>query len=116
MEYSKLPKAELHLHLDCSLSFDVVKQLNPAITLEEYRQSFIAPTKCTDLADYITRAVKGVELMQTKEQLRLVTLDLFKQLKADNVIYAKMRFAPLQHLQKGLTPTEVVGAVNVAVK
>jgi len=115
MEYSKLPKAELHLHLDCSLSFDIVKQLNPAITLEEYRQSFIAPTKCTDLADYITRAVKGVELMQTKEQLRLVTLDLFKQLKADNVIYAEMRFAPLQHLQKGLTPTEVVETVNDAV-
>lgn len=115
MDYSRLPKTELHLHLDCSLSFDVVKQLDPAITPEEYRQYFIAPPKCTDLADYITRAVKGVDLMQTKEQLRLVTLDLFKQLKADNVIYAEMRFAPLQHLQKGLTPAEVVEAVNDAV-
>jgi adenosine deaminase len=58
--------------------------------------------------------VKGFELMQTKEQLRLVTLDLFEQLKADNVIYAEIRFAPLLHLAKGLTPVEVVETVNAA--
>jgi adenosine deaminase len=115
MDYSRLPKIELHLHLDCSLSYDVVKQLNPSITFEEYRQSFIAPAKCTDLADYISRAIKGVELMQTKEQLRLVTLDLFQQLKADNVIYAEIRFAPLQHLQGGLSASDVVKTVNKAV-
>ncbi len=115
MDYSKFPKVELHLHLDCSLSYDVVKQINPAITYEEFRDSFVAPPKCTDLADYLTRAIKGFELMQTKEQLRLVVLDLFKQLKADNVIYAELRFAPLLHLQKGLTAAEVVETVNQAV-
>ena len=64
MDYSKLPKVELHLHLDCSLSYDVVKQINPAITYEEYRESFVAPPKCTDLADYLTRAIKGFELIK----------------------------------------------------
>lgn len=115
MKYQSLPKIELHLHLDCSLSYKVVQQLNPVISYDEYRESFIAPAKCTDLADYITRAIKGFELMQTKEALRLVTLDLFEQLLADNVIYAEMRFAPLQHIFKGLTATEVVQAVNDAV-
>ncbi len=113
--YNTLPKIELHLHLDCSLSYAVVKQLSPSVTLADYNSSFIAPPKCTDLADYITRAIKGFELMQTKEQLRLVTLDLFNQLKADNVIYAEIRFAPLLHIEKGLTPTEVVQVVNDAV-
>lgn len=112
--FAKLPKVELHLHLDCSLSYECVKQLKPTITQEEYNESFIAPPKCTDLADYITRAIKGFELMQTKEQLRIVTLDLFKQLKKDNVVYAEIRFAPLQHTMKGLTPTEVVATVNAA--
>ena len=115
MNYAHFPKIELHLHLDCSLSYGVVQRLDPAVTGEEYRRSFIAPAKCTDLADYISRAVKGVELMQTEEQLRLVTLDLFQQLQKDNVIYAEIRFAPLQHLQKGLTPAEVVQAVDAAV-
>ena len=115
MDHSKLPKAELHLHLDCSLSYEVVKKINPEVTYEEYRESFVAPPKCTDLADYLNRAVKGFELMQTKEQLRLVTLDLFQQLKADNVVYAEIRFAPLLHIQKGLTAAEVVETVNQAV-
>ena len=114
-QYAVLPKVELHLHLDCSLSFDVVKKINPAISFEEYRKDFVAPAKCPSLADYITRAIKGVELMQTKEQLRLVTLDLFDQLKADNVIYAEIRFAPLIHLAQGLSGEEVVRAVNDAV-
>lgn len=116
MNFSALPKIELHLHLDCSLSYKVVQQLDPSISYENWKESFVAPAKCTDLADYITRAVKGVQLMQTKEQLRLVTLDVFEQLKADNVIYAEMRFAPLQHTLNGLTPTEVVQAVNDAVE
>lgn len=115
MNYQSLPKIELHLHLDCSLSYKVVQQINPVISYYEYQQSFIAPAKCTDLADYISRAVKGVELMQTKEALHLVTLDLFEQLKTDNVIYAELRFAPLQHIFKGLTSNQVVQAVNDAV-
>lgn len=115
MDYTSFPKIELHLHLDCSLSYKVTKQLDPSITYEQWKESFVAPAKCTDLADYITRAIKGFQLMQTREQLRLVTLDVFEQLKADNVIYAELRFAPLQHILKGLTPTEVVEAVNEAV-
>lgn len=114
MDYRLLPKIELHLHLDCSLSYKVVQQINPAITADEYNQSFIAPPKCTDLNDYLKRAVKGFELMQTKEQLQLVTLDLMEQLKADNVIYAEIRFAPLLHTAKGLTAFEVVETINDA--
>lgn len=114
MDYQFLPKIELHLHLDCSLSYKVVKQINPAITYEEYRESFIAPPKCTDLVEYIARAIHGYELMQTKEQLRWVTLDLFEQLKKDAVIYAEIRFAPLLHIAKGLTPEQVVQTVNDA--
>ena len=113
--HKNLPKIELHLHLDCSLSFDVVKKIKPSVTLQEYQESFIAPAKCIDLADYLTRAVKGYELMQTKEQLQWVTFDLFKQLKEDNVVYAEIRFAPLLHTLKGLTSEEVVEIVDQAV-
>lgn len=115
MDWNRLPKVELHLHLDCSLSYDVVKQIDPSVSYEAYRDSFIAPPKCTDLVDYISRAVKGFELMQTPEQLRLVTLDLFQQLKRDNNIYAEIRFAPLLHIAGGMKPEAVVQAVNDAV-
>jgi len=113
--FAHLPKVELHLHLDCSLSFDVVSRLQPGISREAYQRDFVGPVKCLDLADFLTRAISGIALMQTKEQLRLVTLDLFRQLQADHVIYAEMRFAPLEHLQQGLKPEEVVETVNQAV-
>src|SRR6201996_3537280 len=66
-----LPKVELHLHLDCSLSYEVVHQLDPTITRETYRQQFIAPAVCTNLAGYISRADNAVALMQTQHALRL---------------------------------------------
>ncbi len=115
MNFSTLPKIELHLHLDCSLSYEVVKVLQPNISLEKYQSAFIAPTPCLDLADYITRAIIAIDLMQTAEQLRLVTLDLMDQLKKDNVIYAEIRFARLQHLDQGLSPEEVIEIVIDAV-
>jgi adenosine deaminase len=109
-----LPKCELHLHLDCSLSYEVVSKIDPSVTQEAYLRDFVAPKKCLHLADFLTRAVKGIALMQTKEQLQWVVQDVFKQLAADNIIYAELRFAPLQHLQKGLTPYEVVAAAEAA--
>ena len=114
MDILQLPKIELHLHLDCSLSYQVVRQLRPDISEMEYRDAFIAPPKCHDLADFLTRAINGVQLMQTAEALRLVTLDLFEQLKADNVLYAEIRFGPLLHTEGALQAEEVVEVINAA--
>jgi len=114
MDWTKLPKVELHLHLDCSLSYEVVSQIDPSITLEEYRTNFIAPAKCVDLADFLARAPSSYPLMQTEEQLRLVTLDVFEQLRRDNVLYAEIRYAPLLHIEKGLSARKVVASVEAA--
>lgn len=108
MTLQQLPKIELHLHLDCGLSFEVVSKIDSSITRERWLDEFVAPAKCHDLSDFLTRAVKGYKLMQTREQIQWVIHDLFNQLSANNVIYAEIRFAPLQHLEKGLEPTEVV--------
>jgi adenosine deaminase len=114
MKYRNFPKVELHLHLDCSLSYEVARHIRPSLSREAYEENFIAPPKCTDLADYLSRAVKGFELMQTPEQLRLVTLDLFRQLRKDGVVYAEIRFAPLLHTQQGMGAWEVVQEVLAA--
>jgi adenosine deaminase len=113
--YNKLPKVELHIHLDCSLSYDVVALLIPGISIEEYQNKFTAPKNCCSLNDYIDRAQASINYMQTKEQLRIVTLDLLAQFDADNVIYAEIRFAPLQHLAGGLSAEEVVQEVLNAI-
>lgn len=114
MDLKSLPKIELHLHLDCSLSYEAVSHLSPGITRQQYVKEFIAPAKCTDLAEFLHCSAKGVELMQTEYSLQHVTEDLFKQLVDDGVAYVELRFAPLLHLREGLTPEKVVEAIDRA--
>jgi adenosine deaminase len=40
MDWTALPKVELHLHLDCSLSYGVVSRIEPSITLEDHRTEY----------------------------------------------------------------------------
>src|SRR6266516_66255 len=112
MDFSVYPKVELHLHLDCSLSYDVVHRINSSITEEAYQHDFIAPAKCTNLADFLTRTPQGIALMQTEEQLRLVVFDLFEQLQRDHLLYVEIRFAPLLYTDKGLSPEQVVETID----
>src|SRR6185437_3450900 len=109
-----LSKVELHLHLDCSLSYAAVSRLAPEISRAQFDAEFVAPPQCASLADFLTRAPRGFQLMQTEDALRLVTEDVFAQLAADNVIYAELRFTPLLHTYQGLTPEAVVAAVDRA--
>jgi adenosine deaminase len=115
MDFRSLPKIELHLHLDCCLSYDVVSRLDPSVTPERYAAEFVAPSKCTSLADFLMRPPRCVALMQTEHQLRAVVDDLLSQLSNDGVIHAEVRFAPLQHLEGGLHAEEVVSIVDAAV-
>jgi adenosine deaminase len=115
MDWKALPKVELHFHIDCSLSFDAVSRLAPGVTLEEYEREYIAPARCTNLTDFLTRAPKGFLLMQTEDALRLVAEDIIAQLTADGVIYAELRFAPLLHTERGLSPHRVVSVVERSV-
>ncbi len=114
MDIHLLPKVELHLHLDCSLSYTVASRIDPSIRRKQYQDTFIAPPKCANLADYLTRTINPIRLMQTEENLALVVKDLFEQLRRDNVIYAEIRFAPLLHVQQQLSPQAVVRAVDAA--
>jgi adenosine deaminase len=111
---ASLAKVELHLHLDCSLSYRVVSRLAPSVSRQEFDAEFVAPPQCSSLADFLMRAPRGFQLMQSEEALRLVVEDLFEQLAADNVIYAEIRYAPLLHLAGGLTPEAVVSIVDRA--
>ena len=54
MNFIETPKVELHIHLDCSLSFDVVKKINPNITKSQFIDQFMG-IKCNSLKDYIIK-------------------------------------------------------------
>ena len=111
---STLPKIELHLHLDCSLSYNVVRALRPAVTEDIYWDDYVASPKCAGLPDYLARTRASVALLQSARALELAVEDLFQRLAEDGVIYAEIRFAPLLHLEDGLAPAQVVEVVEAA--
>ena len=111
-DLKNLPKVELHLHLDCCLSFDVVKKINPKIDIQTFNKNFKAPYSCSSVKEYIKCAEFAVDLMQDETSIKLVVEDLFKQLKAENVIYVEIRFAPLLHCRGELSADDVVEIVN----
>ncbi|MCB9283510.1 MAG: adenosine deaminase [Lewinellaceae bacterium] len=116
MDSKSLPKIELHLHLDCSLRWKVVRRFDPAVTESFFEKNFKAPAKCLDLPDFLACAQQGIQYLQTADQLQAVTLDLLEQLKEEGVLYSEIRFAPYEHIRRGLSPEAVVEAVLTALE
>lgn len=106
----KLPKVELHIHLDGSIRPSTAAYLlNKSI--EDVSNNMIASDKCEDLNEYLTKFDYPEKILQTKENLERVAYELALDLKKDNVIYAEIRFAPLKHIKEGLTLDSVVDSV-----
>jgi adenosine deaminase len=53
--------------------------------------------------------------MQTEEQIRLATFDIFEQLRQDNILYAELLLVPFMHTSQGLSAEQVVEILNDAV-
>jgi len=107
---------DLHVHLDGSLSFDIVRKLAALQNMKQYTDKelipkMVAPKDCQNLNDYLTKFDYPLELLQTKEALELCTYELLKLQQSQGLEYSEIRFAPQLHLQNGLTQEEVVEAV-----
>ncbi|HGH7923994.1 TPA: adenosine deaminase [Streptococcus agalactiae] len=113
----ELAKAELHCHLDGSLSLPAIRKLaNMADIIlpssdKELRKYVIAPAQTESLVDYLKTFEFIRPLLQTKEALRFAAYDVARQAALENVIYIDIRFAPELSMDKGLTASDTVLAV-----
>ncbi|HGC6657893.1 TPA: adenosine deaminase [Streptococcus agalactiae] len=113
----ELAKAELHCHLDGSLSLPAIRKLaNMADIIlpssdKELRKYVIAPAQTESLVDYLKTFEFIRPLLQTKEALRFAAYDIARQAALENVIYIEIRFAPELSMDKGLTASDTVLAV-----
>lgn len=113
-----LPKVDLHLHLDGSLRVETVLELAlerkiklPSQDPEQLAQYLQVPDNCPNLTDYLKRFELPLEILQDEESLERAAWELVEDLKAENVCYGEIRYAPNLHLEKGLKPKKVVEAV-----
>ncbi len=112
MDYSKLPKIELHVHLDGSVRLDTAAELLD-MSINEVKYDMIAKEKCLDLNDYLTKFELPKKIMQTKRNIERIAYELAIDLKNDGVIYAEIRFAPIKHTLEGLSPYDVTESVMI---
>lgn len=113
-QLARMPKIELHLHLDGSLRPRTAMELAgeaglfPERGLSFWENALRAPEPCRDLNDYLTRFELPLRCLQTGPSLRRAARELAEDLMRENVIYAEIRFAPQLHTKGPLTQRDAV--------
>ena len=114
----RIPKVELHDHLDGGLKPETVIDLAqkydisiPSTNPTDLQAWFEQGCKLKSLSLYLETFAVTTAVMQTREALVRVAYETVLQWQAENVVYGEIRFAPILHTEKGLSMNEVVEAV-----
>ncbi|MDH6423731.1 adenosine deaminase [Aurantimicrobium minutum] len=118
-----LPKVSLHDHLDGSLRPSTIIELAeaegnelPVLDAEGLGKWFAEQSNSGSLVEYLKTFDLTCAVMQTREGLTRVARESVIDLANDGVIYGELRWAPEQHLTKGLTLDQVVEYVQEGIE
>lgn len=119
----KLPKCELHVHLDGSLRIstllDLAKQQNvklPANTPEGLKKIVCCDENTQSLEEYLRGFDVTLSVLQDKESLKRTAFELAEDASKENIKYIEVRYSPILHTRKGLKLTEINEAVIEGLK
>jgi len=114
----KLPKVDLHVHLDGSLRLSTILELAseqnvalPASDPEGLRAAMRLGEACGSLVEYLKAFDVTLSVLQTEGALRRVAYELGEDAARENVRYMEVRYAPMLHTRHGLNLTTVVESV-----
>jgi adenosine deaminase len=112
----RLPKAELHCHLDGSVRPTTLLELGeeygvalPRTDAESLRD-FMRVSDASNLEEYLERFDVTLSVMQTADALERIAYELVEDVAADGVRYLEVRFAPILNVRGGLALGEAVEA------
>ena len=106
---ARLPKAELHTHLDAALRPETMIELARAARFslpvwkpEELRR-FMQVTDAADLEDYLRRFEYTIPLLQSAEAIERVSYEMVEDAASDNLRYLEVRYCPWLSRRQGLS-------------
>lgn len=114
----ELPKTELHCHLDGSLRLNTILELAekdnvklPSRDPETLLKMISVQNDTTPLPDYIKKFEIILSVLQTPEALTRTAYELAEDVRRENVLYLEVRYSPILHTKRGMSPMESVDAV-----
>ena len=106
-------KVELHCHLDGSLNPVSVQEM---LAMEVPKEKLMVRPDCTSLTEYLEKFDLPLMCLQDKNGIVRAAYELVRDVAKENVKYIEVRFAPMLHLNKGLTCREVIDYVVEGLK
>ena len=115
----RLPKVELHCHLDGSLRPQTMVSLAqkdgislPTNNVPDLKKMLSIGKDQVSLEEYINRFQITLSVLQTPESLERAAFELIEDVADENVRYIEIRYSPILHTQRGMTPEKSVEAVR----
>ena len=113
----KLPKAELHLHIEGSLEPELMFALAerngvriPFASVEDVRAAYAF----SNLQDFLDIYYAGAGVLQTEADFRDLAMAYFERVAADGVVHAEIMFDPQTHTDRGIAFGTVIEGLLAA--
>ncbi len=114
----KLPKTDLHVHLDGSMRLKTILELAerfevdlPADNEADLAKAIHMGEICKDLTDYLKAFDVTLSVLQDEYALYRAAYELAEDAAKENVRLMEVRYAPIFHTRKNLAMTRVVESV-----
>ncbi|MCF7822671.1 MAG: adenosine deaminase [Candidatus Marinimicrobia bacterium] len=114
----ELPKPELHCHLDGSLRLDTILDLAqkdkvdlPYKDRDTLSKAVTVKGQVKNLETYIDKFQITLSVLQTADALERAAFELAEDAAAENVRLLEVRYSPILHQKRGMTPMESLDAV-----
>ena len=114
---AKMPKAELHVHLEGTLEpehiFQLAQRNNIKLSYETPEQ-VIAAYDFHDLPSFLSIYYAAMSVLQTDQDFYELTYQYFEKAAADNVVYVEPFFDPQAHTSRGVAFETILSGINQA--
>jgi adenosine deaminase len=115
----RIPKAELHIHIEGSLEpelmFDIARRNSVALrfrSVDELRHAYAF----TDLQSFLDIYYEGASVLRTERDFYEMTAAYVRRAVADNVRHAEIFFDPQTHTSRGISFQTVFRGISGALR
>jgi adenosine deaminase len=115
----KMPKAELHMHLEGSLEADLVFKLSRrnGITLRYASEAELrAAYDFRDLKSFLDIYYAGLTVLLTEQDFYDMTWAYLERVRADNVVHTEVFISPQAHTRRGVPYQAMFNGIDAALR